>query len=689
MSDLVGKTLGQYQIIKKIAIGGMATVYKARQASVNRFVAIKVLPTQFAGDRNFVKRFRHEAQAIAALEHVHILPLHDFGTEDGYTYMVMRYITGGTLANYMGKPISYERIVKIISDIAGALDYAHQRGVIHRDVKPSNILIDEQGEALLTDFGIAKIAKGANATRLTKTGLVLGTPEYIAPEQAENEEIDGRSDIYSLGVVMYELLTGRPPYQAHTPLAIVMMHVNDTLPPAPRSINPDIPEALESIAMKAMAKDPKKRFQTGKKMADALKKALRQIENPSTQTSMPVASPAKKKRGKAAASKSASKGKQSAKQPAKTSLFKDRFGFAWLLLVFIIMGGLAFAFLGQDGLFGFSGQPAAIAGEQPTTTPPDTVEPAATPPSMAATPSPGPPTPASAPTANTATQTIPQSSLVGTIAYPVFNGTDYDIFYGRADGSATHFFRRQASQPAFSPDGSRIAFHSWQLDPRGIITADVSDAEGGVFVSNFREDQLPTWTADGREIILLSRRSGERKSQLVKVSSSQQLGKSTVIGEGEYPSVGPTGQLVFKGWGNSGTGIQLSSPTLSKVQSITGAADDTAPALSPDGQKIAFMSNRDGNWEIYVSNTDGSGMQRLTDDPANDGLPAWSPDGQVIAFVSNRGGTWAIWATTPGGNDQRQLFPMEGSPDGFVGTDINSSRGWTEERISWTGQDLF
>ncbi|MDX1523913.1 MAG: protein kinase, partial [Anaerolineae bacterium] len=602
MSDLVGKTIGQYQIISEIGIGGMATVYKARQASVNRFVAIKVLPTQFARDPNFVKRFRHEAQAIAALEHVHILPLHDFGTEDGYTYMVMRYITGGTLADYMGRPMNYERVVKVIGDIARALDYAHQRGVIHRDVKPSNILIDEQGEPLLTDFGIAKVAKGSNATRITGTGLVLGTPEYIAPEQAENEEIDGRSDIYSLGVVMYELLTGRPPYQAHTPLAVVMMHVKDTLPPSPRSINPDIPEALESVVMKAMAKDPKERFQTAGEMADTLKQALRVIENPSTKTSIPGANLVTKKQMEADPSKSPSKAKVSADQLSEAATPKRRFGFVWLMLIFIIIGGLAFAFLGRGGQFGLSGQPAAIAGEQPTTTPTHTVEPtttpavtktptpiATTPPSNTPTPSPEPTTVVITPTTSaTVAQDIPQSSLVGTIAYPVFNGTDYDIFYGRPDGSGTRFFKAQASQPAFSPDGSRIAFHSWQLDPRGIITMDVFGTESGTFVSNFREDQLPTWTADGREIILLSRRSGERKSQLIRVSSSQQLGESMVVGEGEYPSVGPTGQLVFKGWGNTGTGIQLSTPTLSSIQSVTGSADDTAPALSPDGQKIVF-----------------------------------------------------------------------------------------------------
>ncbi|MFW9998466.1 MAG: TolB family protein, partial [Candidatus Odinarchaeota archaeon] len=202
--------------------------------------------------------------------------------------------------------------------------------------------------------------------------------------------------------------------------------------------------------------------------------------------------------------------------------------------------------------------------------------------------------------------------------------------------------------------------------------------------SAFFEDQLPTWNPAGNEIILLSRRSGSRKSELIKVNSFEERAKGIVIGEGEYPTMGLNGQLVFKGWGNTPVGLNLSSISLEDVQSLTSASEDTAPALSPDGQKIAFMSSRDGNWEIYLVNADGSGLQRLTDDPADDGLPTWSPDGQVLAFVSNRDGSWAVWAITPNGQDQRQLFVMEGSPDGLVGADVYTSRGWTEERISWT-----
>jgi TolB protein len=298
-------------------------------------------------------------------------------------------------------------------------------------------------------------------------------------------------------------------------------------------------------------------------------------------------------------------------------------------------------------------------------------------------PTPTPTRPAEIP----APQVVSRSALVGTIAYPVFNGTDFDIYLGNVDGSGTRFYRAQASQPAFSHDGSRIAFHSWSGDSRGLVTMDVSGVNP-TLIANSIEDQLPTWTIGGEEIIFLTRREGGRQSQLIKVDSSTELDEGAILGEGEYPTVGPTGELAFKGWGETAFGLRLATETMEDIRTVTNVDEDTAPALSPDGSQLVFMSRREENWDIYVINADGSGLQRLTRDPANDGLPVWSPDGNAIAFVSNRGGPWALWAMTPDGAGKRQLFTMEGSPDGFVGTDEFASRGWAEERISWTTADL-
>ncbi|MCL4298894.1 MAG: serine/threonine protein kinase [Anaerolineae bacterium] len=290
MSDnLIGKNIGQYQIVEQIGQGGMATVYRAYQPSIHRNVAIKILPSQYAQDPSFVKRFEQEAKAIAALEHPHILPVYDFGTQEGLTYMVMRYIKGGTLSNLMGQNLSYDRVVSLIGDVARALDYAHKQGVVHRDIKPSNILIDDNGEPLLTDFGIAKMMAGSGATQLTGAGSVLGTPAYMSPEQAQGVKIDGRTDVYSLGVILYELLTGQQPYRAETPVAIVLKHVSEPLTP-PRAINPNIPDPLEQVVVKAMAKEPEQRYQTAGEMQRALQHALNEIESGGRTVSLPTPS---------------------------------------------------------------------------------------------------------------------------------------------------------------------------------------------------------------------------------------------------------------------------------------------------------------------------------------------------------------------------------------------------------------
>jgi TolB protein len=212
---------------------------------------------------------------------------------------------------------------------------------------------------------------------------------------------------------------------------------------------------------------------------------------------------------------------------------------------------------------------------------------------------------------------------------------------------------------------------------------DVSGANP-IIVANFVEDQLPTWSADGREIVLLSRREGDRKSRLIRVGSTQDRTEGMVISEGEYPTIGFDGRLVFRGWGRTAPGLRSATTSAADLQVLTTSERDTAPAPSPDGQKIAFMSQQEGNWDIYLVGANGSNLQRLTDDPAEDGLPTWSPDGKALAFVSRRGGEWSIWVMSPTGSNQRLLFEMEGSPDGFVGRDTNASRGWTEERISWT-----
>ncbi|MBC7251459.1 MAG: protein kinase, partial [Anaerolineae bacterium] len=274
MADLIGQNIGQYRILEQIGKGGMATVYKAYQPSLDRYVAIKVLPPYFAHEEGFAERFIREARAIAKLTHPHILPIHDFGQEGDLSYIVTQYVEAGTLKDMLGQPMDPRRASEIISQIAEALDYAHAQGVIHRDVKPSNVLMDRGTWVFLTDFGLAKMVEASQA--LTASGVGVGTPAYMSPEQGQGLKVDARSDVYSLGIVLYEMLTGRVPFEAETPMAVVIKHITHPLP-LPRQINPDIPESVERVILKALAKKPEDRFASTGEMAAALREAVSQI----------------------------------------------------------------------------------------------------------------------------------------------------------------------------------------------------------------------------------------------------------------------------------------------------------------------------------------------------------------------------------------------------------------------------
>jgi len=266
-----GQSIGPYRVLERLGRGGMASVYKAYQPSLDRYVALKVLPAHLTDEPGFAERFRREARAVAKLEHPHILAVHDYGQEGDLTYIAMRYVEGGTLKDLLGKPLALPLVVDLIGQIAEALDYAHEHGVIHRDVKPSNVLLDRGNWTLLTDFGVARMVDATQ--QLTGTGVGVGTPAYMSPEQGQGKQVDRRSDVYSLGVVLYEMLTGKVPFEAETPLAVVWKHVNEPLP-LPRSINPQVPEAAERVVLKALAKTPSDRYASAGGQARQLHSAV-------------------------------------------------------------------------------------------------------------------------------------------------------------------------------------------------------------------------------------------------------------------------------------------------------------------------------------------------------------------------------------------------------------------------------
>jgi eukaryotic-like serine/threonine-protein kinase len=261
----------RYVLSDLLGSGGMAGVYLAHDKVLDRDVALKVLNEQYVENEEFVKLFRREARSAAALNHPYVVPIYFWGrSEDGTYYMAMEYIPGGTLKDRVRRegPLDPNTVAKLGSQVASALGFAHERGVIHRDIKPQNILLTEAGDAKVADFGIAR---AATATTTSSSNLILGTAGYMSPEQAKGEPVGPHSDLYSLGVVLYEVLTGELPYNAEVPFALAIQHVNES-PRSPRKANPGVPETLDALTLKLLAKNPKDRYASAVDLANDLER---------------------------------------------------------------------------------------------------------------------------------------------------------------------------------------------------------------------------------------------------------------------------------------------------------------------------------------------------------------------------------------------------------------------------------
>jgi putative two-component system response regulator len=265
-----GGRLGAYRIVEYVGKGGMAEVYKGYHEGLDRTVAIKILPDFFVDDRSSRDRFHQEARSIARLNHPNILRIFDFGEDDGVPYLVLEFIEGDTLADRLGKPMPLESVVKLLTPIASALDHAHSEGLLHRDVKPSNILMRTDGTPMLADFGLARMADSAR--KLTATGLVMGTPEYMSPEQISEENVGPASDVYALTVVAHEMLTGRVPFEAKTAAAVLVSHLNKPMPPTPE-LTGEASAHLEAVLKRGLAKVPEQRYPNASELIAALRPA--------------------------------------------------------------------------------------------------------------------------------------------------------------------------------------------------------------------------------------------------------------------------------------------------------------------------------------------------------------------------------------------------------------------------------
>lgn len=448
------KTIGRYQIKKELGRGGMATVYRAFDPMFDREVALKVLPRELLHNSQFQKRFTREAKTIAKLEHAVIVPVYDVGEDDGQPYFVMRIMSGGSLADTVAKgPLSLEESFAILERIAGGLDYAHKKGVVHRDLKPGNILFDEDGDPFLSDFGIAKLADLSQQTHLTGSGGIVGTPAYMSPEQAQGEEIDYRSDIYALGVILYEMLSGKLPFDSNTPMGIAVKHITEPVPHI-LDVRPDLPVMVEAVIEKALAKSPEARYPDAASFAAAFGAAIRG-ENPDL--SAAALSPTRAIRIR----ESDTVTPEAPAQPGRP---------AWLgLSPKIWLTGLGvFAFIGIVLAAILFSQPGALAQAEDTPTPLPATETVA-------------PTEAPLPTATSEPEPEPVETVPGGADWTAFI-TANDIWVldivGNAPPVQLTTNRREKVLMQWMPDGGDIMYR----ENRCIYTIGIEDKEPKVVV---------------------------------------------------------------------------------------------------------------------------------------------------------------------------------------------------------------
>jgi serine/threonine protein kinase len=702
--DLIGKKFGGYEILDLIGRGGMATVYRAHQVSMNRVVALKVLPRHLLDDETYMQRFQREVAIVAQLEHRSIVPVHDYGSEEGQPYIVMRYMSGGSVDDLLREAgaLDLERIVSIIQQIAPALDYAHSKQVLHRDLKPSNVLMDDDGGAFLTDFGIARLIGDTNVT-LTTQGVV-GTPSYMSPEQAQGTALDNRSDVYSLGVMLFEMATGRRPFEGDTPYGIAVKHVT-TPPPPPRSINPRVPAAVEQVILKALNKRSQDRYPTAVALSEALRLAASppasslydtQPGFPRPEYNAPPPAPVDPSSAYSMAQTTPpppATGSQPVIEPPRSRLRRPRRGSRlWIsaavgvllgcgLLTVLVVAALlvinateqeerrlqqtltreaeiAATNAPDDGAVLFS------ATDDGTHAPAPTLDPTSE--AARATLLGGSTATTSAPVGERATPTLNTAlrEVSGTLIYFDERDGDFNVYrmnlQTRAEIQIT-FHRAADTFPAVSPDGTQIAFVSDRDGNDEIYVMEINGDNPRRLTDHAGADRLPSWSPDGEWIVFSSDRRDDGSFDLYRVRPDGS-DLTLVFSDGLRNSGArwtPDGEaLVF----SNGDPLDAATWNLMRFDNSSGETTlltlnrvkDWSP-ITIDGGDLLYLTEGEGHAAIArLTGADGA-PEVIYDGPGYEWGAYPSPDGQHIAFSSDESGRDQIYLMAADGSNAQPI----------------------------------